>query len=38
MTVNFEKTNSNEGVLTFEIPAEEVKKGLDLAFNKVKKP
>ncbi|EFR31953.1 trigger factor [Eremococcus coleocola] len=37
MTVNFEKTNSNEGVLTFEIPAEEVKKGLDLAFNKVKK-
>lgn len=39
MTVNFEKSNEspNTGVLTFEISQEEVKKGLDYAFKKVKK-
>ncbi|MFK8242948.1 MULTISPECIES: trigger factor [unclassified Facklamia] len=37
MTTNFEKTSVNEGVLTFEIPVEEVKAGLDKAFKKVQK-
>ena len=37
MTTKFEKTNSNEGTLTFEIPATEVKKALDAAFKKVQK-
>lgn len=37
MTVNFEKRNSNQGTLTFEVPSEDVKKGLDTAFKKVKK-
>lgn len=39
MTVNFEKSNENPntGVLTFEISQENVKKGLDYAFKKVKK-
>lgn len=37
MTTNFEKTSVNEGVLTFEIPVEEVKKGLDFAFKKIQK-
>lgn len=37
MTTNFEKTTGNEGTLTFEIPQEEVKKGLDQAFKKVQK-
>lgn len=37
MTTNFEKATGNEGTLTFEIPQEEVKKGLDQAFKKVQK-
>ncbi|MBF6625589.1 trigger factor [Tuanshanicoccus lijuaniae] len=37
MTTNFEKTSVNEGVLTFEIPVEDVKAGLDIAFKKVQK-
>ncbi|XJS11599.1 trigger factor [Aerococcaceae bacterium WGS1372] len=37
MTTNFEKTNGNEGTLTFEIPEKEVKKALDAAFKKVQK-
>lgn len=37
MTTNFEKTNGNEGTLTFEIPAAEVNKALDAAFKKVQK-
>src|SRR5699024_877624 len=37
MTTNFEKATRNEGTLTFEIPQEEVKKGLDQAFKKVQK-
>ncbi|MBZ6526306.1 trigger factor [Aerococcaceae bacterium DSM 111021] len=37
MTTNFEKTTGNEGTLTFEIPQEEVKKGLNQAFKKVQK-
>lgn len=39
MTVKFEKSNENPntGILTFEIAQEEVKKGLDQAFKKVKK-
>lgn len=37
MTTNFEKTSVNEGVLTFEIPAEDVKVGLDKAFKRVQK-
>lgn len=37
MTTNFEKTSVNEGVLTFEIPVEEVKVGLDKAFKRVQK-
>ena len=35
MTVNFEEKD-NKGIITFEIPQEEVKKGLDFAFNRVK--
>lgn len=37
MTTNFEKTSTNEGILTFEIPVEDIKLGLDKAYNKVKK-
>ena len=37
MTVNFKETAANKGTLTFEIPAEDVKKGLDQAFKKVRK-
>lgn len=37
MTANWEKTGTNEGVLTFEIPAETIKTETDKAFNKVKK-
>lgn len=36
MTATFEKTATNEGVLTFSIPQEEIQKGLTIAFNKVK--
>ena len=36
MTTKFEKQNTNEGLLTFEIPVEDVKKALDKAFNRVK--
>ncbi|MCW6663141.1 trigger factor [Aerococcaceae bacterium NML190073] len=37
MTTKFEKSTANTGVLTFEIPVEDVKKGLDVAFKKVQK-
>lgn len=37
MTVNFEKTSTNEGILTFEVPNETVQKALDKAYNKVRK-
>ncbi|MBV7390361.1 MULTISPECIES: trigger factor [Enterococcus] len=37
MTVNFEKTGTNEGVVTFSIARPEIEKGLTNAFNKVKK-
>lgn len=37
MSVKFEKQATNEGLLTFEIPLEEVKKGLDKTFKKVQK-
>ncbi|HJB24515.1 MAG TPA: trigger factor [Candidatus Jeotgalibaca pullicola] len=37
MTANWEKTGTNEGVLTFEIPAETIKAETDKVFNKVKK-
>ncbi|MCW6682179.1 trigger factor [Aerococcaceae bacterium NML160702] len=37
MTTKFEKSTANTGVLTFEIPLEDVKKGLDVAFKKVQK-
>lgn len=37
MTVNFEKTGTNDGVLTFSIEQTEIQKGLTNAFNKVKK-
>lgn len=37
MSVKFEKNATNEGLLTFEIPLEEVKKGLDQTFKKVQK-
>lgn len=37
MTVNFEKDTENTGTLTFEIPETEVKKGLDIAFKKIRK-
>ena len=36
MTATFEKTATNEGVLTFSIPREEIQQGLTIAFNKVK--
>lgn len=37
MTVNFEKDSTNVGTLTFEIPKEEVQKGLDAAFKKARR-
>lgn len=37
MTANWEKTGTNEGVLTFSIPQSEIQKGLTKTFNKVKK-
>lgn len=37
MSVKFEKQEGNKGVLTVEVPAEEVKVGLDQAFKKVVK-
>ncbi|MBG9979855.1 trigger factor [Facklamia sp. DSM 111018] len=37
MTTKFEKTSTNEGILTFEIPVEDVNKGLDTAYKKVRK-
>lgn len=37
MTANWEKTGTNEGVLTFEIPAETIKTETDKVFNKVRK-
>lgn len=37
MTATFEKTSTNEGVLTFSIEQEVIQKGLTNAFNKVKK-
>ncbi|WP_314450685.1 trigger factor [uncultured Granulicatella sp.] len=37
MTAKFEKTNTNEVVLTFEISEESIKQGLEVAFNRVKK-
>ena len=37
MTANFEKTVTNDGVLTFSIEQTEIQKGLTNAFNKVKK-
>ena len=36
MTATFEKTATNEGVLTFSIPQEEIQQGLTIAFNKLK--
>ena len=36
MTAKWEKTGTNDGVLTFSIPQVEVQKGLTQAFNKVK--
>ncbi|WEV60292.1 trigger factor [Streptococcaceae bacterium ESL0729] len=37
MTASFEKTGTNNGVVTFSIDQETINKGLDKAFNKVKK-
>jgi trigger factor len=37
MSVKWEKTGKTSGELTFEISQEEVKKGLDQAFKRVKK-
>lgn len=37
MTAKFEKTTTNQGVITFEIPAETVKAGLDKTFTRVRK-
>lgn len=37
MTANWEKTGTNEGVLTFSIPQNEIQEGLTKTFNKVKK-
>ncbi|MGY3814862.1 trigger factor [Globicatella sulfidifaciens] len=37
MTTNFEKTSVNEGILTFEIPVEDIREGLDKAFKRVQK-
>lgn len=36
MTATWEKTGTNEGVLKFSIPQEEIQQGLTIAFNKVK--
>ena len=36
MTANWEKTGTNDGVLTFSIEQAEIQKGLTTAFNKVK--
>ncbi|KAF1300135.1 MULTISPECIES: trigger factor [Enterococcus] len=36
MTAKWEKTGTNDGVLTFSIAQEEIQKGLNQAFNKVK--
>lgn len=37
MTVNFEAKENNKGILTFEIPSETVKQGLDQTYKRVKK-
>ena len=37
MTAKWEKQGTNEGILTFTIPAEEVEAGLNRTFNRVKK-
>lgn len=37
MSVKFEKTGTNEGVLTFEISEEAKQQGLTVAFNRIKK-
>jgi len=37
MTAAFEKTGTNNGVLTFSVNRETIAKGLDIAFNKIKK-
>lgn len=37
MTVKWEKTATNEGVLTFSVDQKEIQKGLTVAFNRVKK-
>ncbi len=37
MAANWEKKGDTEGVLTFEIAQDKIKKGLDQAFNRVKK-
>ncbi|OFI46633.1 trigger factor [Floricoccus penangensis] len=37
MTASFEKTGTNNGVVTFSIDQETINKGLDKAFNRVKK-
>lgn len=37
MTAKFEDLGNNQGKLTFEIPTDDVKKGLDKAFKKVQK-
>ncbi|MET3574610.1 trigger factor [Bhargavaea ullalensis] len=37
MTVNWEKQEGNQGVLTVEVPAEKVSEGIDKAFKKVVK-
>ncbi|KFN91347.1 cell division trigger factor [Tetragenococcus muriaticus PMC-11-5] len=36
MTANWEKTGTNDGVLTFSIPQEDIQEGLTKTFNKVK--
>ena len=36
MTAKWEKTGTNDGVLTFSIAQEEIQKGLTTAFNRVK--
>lgn len=36
MTAKWEKTGTNDGVLTFTIAQAEIQKGLTTAFNKVK--
>ena len=37
MTAKWEKTATNEGVLTFSVDQKEIQKGLTVAFNRVKK-